>query len=52
MCALYEEGVELPSDVHGVEYKPLDAAGAWKAKLAKELHEAGLRFDPVRILDA
>ena len=52
VCALYEEGVELPSDFHGVEYKPLDAAGAWKAKLAKELHEAGLRFDPLRILDA
>jgi len=52
VCALYEEGVELPSDIHGVEYKLLDAAGAWKAKLAKELHEAGLRFDPVRILDA
>ena len=52
VCVLYEEGVELPSDFHGVEYKPLDAAGAWKAKLAKELHEAGLRFDPLRILDA
>jgi len=52
VCALYEEGVELPSDFHGVEYKPLDAAGAWKAKLARELHEAGLRFDPLRILDA
>ena len=52
VCALYEEGVELPTDFHGVEYKPLDAAGAWKAKLARELHEAGLRFDPLRILDA
>ena len=52
VCALYEEGVELPSDFHGVEYKPLDAAGAWKAKLARELHEAGLRFDPLRILNA
>ena len=52
VCVLYEERVELPSDFHGVEYKPLDAAGAWKAKLAKELHEAGLRFDPLRILDA
>jgi len=52
VCVLYEEGVELPSDFHGVEYQPLDAAGAWKAKLAKELHEARLRFDPLRILDA
>jgi predicted nucleotide-binding protein len=45
VCTLYEDGVELPSDVRGVEYKPLDAAGAWKAKLAKELLEAGVPFD-------
>ncbi len=50
VCVLYGEGVELPSDFHGIEYKPLDAAGAWKAKLAKELYEAGLRFDPVKAL--
>ena len=50
VCALYEEGVELPSDFRGVEYKPLDAAGAWRWQLARELLEAGLRFDPVRAL--
>jgi predicted nucleotide-binding protein len=50
VCALYEEGVELPSDFRGVEYKLLDPAGAWKSKLAKELHEAGLRFDPIKVL--
>jgi len=32
VCALYEEAVELPSDIHGVEYTPLDAAGAWRTR--------------------
>jgi len=50
VCALYEEGVELPSDIHGVEYTVIDGAGAWRAKLARELHEAGFRFDPLKIL--
>jgi predicted nucleotide-binding protein len=50
VCVLYEEGVELPSDFRGVEYKPLDAAGAWRWRLARELLEAGLRFDPIRAL--
>ncbi|HLY38599.1 MAG TPA: TIR domain-containing protein [Candidatus Binatia bacterium] len=51
VCALYEEAVELPSDIHGVEYTPLDPAGAWRAKLARELHEAGFRFDPLKVIN-
>jgi predicted nucleotide-binding protein len=51
VCALYEEAVELPSDIHGVEYTPLDVAGAWRAKLARELHEAGFRFDPLKVIN-
>jgi len=50
VCALYEEGVELPSDLHGVEYQPLDPVGAWRSKLARELHAAGLEFDPMKVL--
>jgi len=50
VCTLYQEGVELPSDIHGVEYTLLDAAGAWRAKFARELHEAGFRFDPLKVL--
>ena len=50
VCALYEEGVELPSDFRGVEYKPLDTAGAWRRQLARELLEAGLHFDPFQAL--
>ena len=51
VCALYEEAVELPSDIHGVEYTPLDPAGAWRTKLARELHEAGFHFDPLKVIN-
>jgi len=39
VVALYEEGVELPSDVSGVLYKPL--SGNWKLDLGKDLKVAG-----------
>jgi len=42
VAVLYEEGVELPSDMSGVLYTSLDAGGAWKLALAKELRAAGL----------
>ncbi len=45
VCALYEEGVELPSDYHGVIYVPIDGGEAWKLRLAKELKAAGLEVD-------
>lgn len=44
-CVLYEEGVELPSDMAGVVYVPLDSAGAWRLRLAKEIKVAGLSVD-------
>ncbi len=43
--ALYEEGVEIPSDYSGVLFTRLDSGGAWKLALAKELKEAGLPVD-------
>ena len=49
-CCLPGLPLELPSDFRGVEYQPLDAAGAWKSKLARELHAAGLEFDPMNLL--
>ena len=45
VCALHAEGVELPSDFHGVVYIPLDAAGAWRLLLARELKASGLDID-------
>jgi len=45
VCALYEHGVEIPSDWNGVVYVPLDAGGSWKFQLAKELKAVGFTID-------
>jgi predicted nucleotide-binding protein len=45
VCALYKGDVELPSDVQGVLYVPMDSAGAWKNKLAHELVQAKIAID-------
>jgi predicted nucleotide-binding protein len=45
VCALYVEGVEIPSDYSGVLYTKLDGTGAWRLELAKELKAAGLPVD-------
>jgi predicted nucleotide-binding protein len=33
--------VELPSDLHGILYIPLDSSGQWQQSLATELRAAG-----------
>jgi predicted nucleotide-binding protein len=45
VAVLFDEGVELPSDISGLVYIPLDDAGAWKGKLASELDHAGITVD-------
>lgn len=50
VAILYEEGVELPSDVNGLLYIPLDEGGAWKVRLARELRAAGLEVDANKLL--
>jgi predicted nucleotide-binding protein len=45
VCALYSEGVELPSDLQGLAYVVMDEAGAWKMELVRELRAAGLPAD-------
>lgn len=45
VCALYCEGVEVPSDYSGVLYVKLDSGGAWRFVLAKELKAAGFPVD-------
>jgi predicted nucleotide-binding protein len=42
VAILHENGVELPSDIGGVAYYPLDSAGAWKTRLLGELKAAGI----------
>lgn len=45
VCALYDEGVEVPSDYQGVAFVPFDNRFAWRLELAKELRAAGLPVD-------
>ena len=45
VAALYQAGVEIPSDYQGVIFTPLDDGGAWKMLLARELNAAGLKVD-------
>ena len=50
VCVLYDEGVELPSDIRGLSYVPLDSANGWKLKLAKEMLQADYLVDMNKIL--
>jgi predicted nucleotide-binding protein len=45
VCALYKEGVEIPSDYQGILYIQMDSAGAWRMALAKEIKNAGIDVD-------
>jgi predicted nucleotide-binding protein len=45
VCALYQNGVEIPSDYHGVAFVQLDNRFAWQLELAKEIRAAGLPVD-------
>lgn len=47
---LYEEGVELPSDIYGISYIPMDEYGAWKMKLAQEMASVGTTVDMNKLL--
>jgi predicted nucleotide-binding protein len=50
VAVLHEEDVELPSDISGVLYTPLDPNGAWRMELAREMNAAGLEIDLNRVL--
>ncbi len=41
VCALVKGDIETPNDISGVVYVALDAFGAWKADVAKELKACG-----------
>lgn len=45
VCALHKGNVELPSDILGVVWTPMDSGNAWKTELAKEMRAAGLPID-------
>lgn len=45
VCVLYKEEIELPSDMQGILYVPMDNFDGWKHKLAREMQQAGLPID-------
>jgi predicted nucleotide-binding protein len=45
VCALYREGVEIPSDYSGTAYIPMDSRGGWRLLVAKEIKQAGIEID-------
>lgn len=49
VAVLMDDGVEKPSDINGLVYISLDAAGAWRHSLLKELKEADIEVDFNRI---
>lgn len=48
VCALRQGDVEIPSDISGVLYIPLDDAGGWRMRLIQELKNAGFNVDANR----
>ena len=42
VCVLHKDKVELPSDIHGVLYVPMDSSNGWKFELTREMKQAGL----------
>lgn len=47
---LYMDGVELPSDIHGVVYVPIDQSDNWKFSIVRELKAAGYSVDANKLL--
>lgn len=51
VAILHEDGLDLPSDIVGVAYYPLDGAGAWKQHLLGELQAAGIDVDSSALIN-
>lgn len=47
---LHSEGVDLPSDIHGLLYTPIDKSETWKFAVIRELKAVGYDVDANRIL--
>jgi hypothetical protein len=45
VAAIFDSGVEMPSDYSGVVFLPYDDAGTWQFSLAKEIRAAGTPVD-------
>ncbi|MCP5487231.1 MAG: nucleotide-binding protein [Verrucomicrobia bacterium] len=49
IVAIYQSGVEIPSDYQGKLFVPFDDEGAWKFHLAREIRASGIEIDMNRI---
>jgi len=45
VSALVKGDIELPNDIAGVVYTPMDDAGGWKLEIAKEMKSVGYSID-------
>lgn len=50
VCALVKGDVEIPNDISGVVYVPLDSHGAWHLALAKEMRNSGYAVDMNKVI--
>jgi predicted nucleotide-binding protein len=49
VCALLKGDVEIPSDMMGIIYVPMDHGRGWRLSLATELRDAGFKIDMNRL---
>ncbi len=49
VCILYKGNLELPSDIQGVVYIPMDDNGEWKQRIVREMESVGLLIDGNKI---
>ena len=45
VCVLHKGGVELPSDMQGLLYVPMNSPDEWQLPLAREMKQVGLPID-------
>lgn len=45
VCALVKSDIEIPNDISGIVYIPIDSGDSWKFSLAKEMKEASYDVD-------
>ena len=49
VCILYKEGVELPSDIHGVVYVPMDDEGEWQKRVIREMMDSDILIEKDKV---
>ena len=50
VCALVKDNIEIPNDISGIVYIPLDPSDAWTLSVAKELRHAGYAVDMNKVI--